>query len=162
METVFLDKMLIDAADKSFEGLHDEAEKILLDAAGEFPGSYLVHYNLGVLYVETGKPEKAIASLEQAEKLKENNCDILNEKALAYQMTGNIKKALEYYEKALLCSSSGHDRALIQNNLGAIYFSMNSFVKAKEFFNKALTDDAGLEEARQNLLLVNTYLGIIG
>ena len=162
MKTVFLEKLLIDAADKSFEGLHDEAEKILLDAAGEFPGSYLVHYNLGVLYVEKGEPEKAIAALERAEKLKENDCDILNEKALAYQKTDNKEKAIVYYEKALLYSTPGHERAVILNNLGAIHFSENSFVIAKDFFNKALSEDSRLEEARQNLLLVNTYLGIIG
>ncbi|MDX9799844.1 MAG: tetratricopeptide repeat protein [Spirochaetia bacterium] len=162
MNNISLEKILIDAADKSFEGKCGEAEKILAAAEEEFPESYLVHYNLGILFLEKGEPQKAIAALDKAEKLKENDYDIFNEKALAYQGIFKNGKAIEYYEKALLCGDQGHEKAAAYNNIGSVYFSDNLFSKAKEFFNKALSEDNSLEEARDNLALVNTYLEIIG
>ena len=157
-----LNSLLIDAAEKAFEEQHDEAEKILLDALKKFPESYLVFYNLGVLYMDTDRPEEALSMLDKALELKKNDCDILTETALAFQRTGSSREAQDYYEKALSFAESAHQKAVIFNNSGSICFAEGGYEKAAAYFRKALSEDNFYEEARQNLLLVNTYLGFIG
>jgi len=162
MQMATLNSLLIDAAEKAFEEKQDEAEAILLDALKIFPESYLVFYNLGVLYLDTGRPKEALSMLDKALELKKNDCDILIETALAHQRTGSSSEAQDYYVKALSFAESAHQKAVIFNNSGSICFADGEYEKAAAFFRKALSEDSFYEEARQNLLLVNTYLGFIG
>ena len=155
-----LNKMLTDAVEKSLENNFKEGEKILLEALKDFPENYLPYYNLGVLYIESGQPEKAIPVLLKAETLKANDFDIYTETAFAFQKSGEKEKAFTYYEKALGCADSNHLKAVIYNNIGSLFFEESDFLKAKEYFKKALSEEEYLL-ARENLVLVNTYLDII-
>jgi Tfp pilus assembly protein PilF len=157
-----LNRLLIDAAEKVFEEKHEEAEAILLDALMDFPESYLVFYNLGVIYMETGRPEQALVMLDRALKLNSSDCDVLIETALACQKTGSLREAQEYYDTASRLAETSHKRAVIYNNSGSINFAAGEYDKAAALFNKSLSEESSYEEARQNLLLVNTYLGFIG
>ena len=153
--------MLIDATEKSLKGNYSKGELILLKAVKEFPENYLPCYNLGVLYIESGQPDKAIPFLLKAETLKTSDCDIYTETALAFQECGEKKKAHEYYDKALAYSDSSHSKAVIYNNIGSLFFEENDFLKAKEYYKKALSEEE-YSLARENLTLVNTYIDIIG
>ncbi len=155
-----LNKMLIDAAEKSLEENFTEGELILLKAIEDFSDSYLPYYNLGVLYVESEKPDKAIPVLLEAEKLKNDDCDIYIETALAFQQCGEKNKAHEYYKKAINYADSSHSKAVIYNNIGSLFFEDNNFLKAKEYFKKALSEEE-YSLSRENLVLVNTYIDII-
>ena len=155
-----LNKMLIDAIEKSLEKNFKEGEKILLKALGYFPENYLPYYNLGVLYIESGQPDKAISFLLKAETLKNNDCDIYTETALAFQKCSNKEKAHEYYNKALGCVNSSNLKAIIYNNIGSLFFDENDFFKAREYYKKALSEEEYLP-ARENLILVNSYIDII-
>jgi len=156
-----LNKMVIDAIEKSLEENLEEAETILLKALKEFPDNYLPYYNLGVLYLTSGQPSKALSFLLKAEKLKINDSDIFTESAFAFSQCGEKEKSLEYYNKALLCADSSHSKAVIYNNIGSLFFEQNDYVKAKEYFKKALFEEEFIL-ARENLILVNTYIDITG
>ncbi|MCL2293839.1 MAG: tetratricopeptide repeat protein [Spirochaetes bacterium] len=156
-----LNKMLIDAIEKSLEQKYEEGEAILLKALEDFPKNYLPYYNLGVLYVESDQPNKAIPILLKAETLKPNDCDTYIEIAFAYNQCGEKEKAREYYDKALCCASSGYSKAIIYNNIGSLFFAENDFFKAKEYFKKALFEEPENMLAGENLVLVNTYIDII-
>ncbi len=162
MNKLKLNNMLIEAAEKSFEENYQEAEKVLLEAEKEFPENHLVYYNLGVLSLDTGKPEKALSYLEKAESIKKNDCDILTGTALALQKCGRKEKALLCYEKALALPCSQYEKAVIYNNIGSVFFADGFYEKARDYFRKSLSEEKDYEEARQNLLLANTYLGFIG
>ena len=155
-----LNEMLIDATEKSLAKNFKEGEIILLKALEDFPENYLPYYNLGVLYIKSGKPDKAIPFLLKAEILKKDDCDIYIETAFALQQCGKKEKAHEYYDKALAHADSSHLKAVIYNNIGSLFFEENDFLKAKEYFKKALSEEEYVL-ARENLVLVNTYIDII-
>ena len=155
-----LNKMIIDAIEKSLEENFQEGETILLQAIKKFPENYLPYYNLGVLYIKSGELNKALSLLLKAEILKPNDCDIYTETAFAFSQCGEKEKAHEYYDKALGCADSNHVKAVIYNNIGSIFFEENNFPKAKEYFKKALSEEE-YTLARENLVLVNTYMDII-
>ena len=155
-----LNKMVIAAIKKSLEEKFKEGELILLDAIKEFPNHYLPYYNLGVLYIKSAQPEKALLHLLKAELLKPGDCDIYIETALAFKQCKEKEKALEYYEKALDNADSNHSEAVIYNNIGSLFFEENDFLKAKEYYKKSLAKEE-YELARENLLLANTYINII-
>jgi len=160
MDFLKLNKMIIDAIEKSLEDNFKDGETILLQALKEFPDIYLPYYNLGVLYIKSGEPDKALSLLLKAEQLKTNDCDIYIEIAVAFSQRGEKEKAQEYYDKALGCADSNHSKAVIYNNIGSIFFEENDFPKAKEYFEKALSEEE-IILARENLVLVNTYMDII-
>ncbi|MCL2481671.1 MAG: hypothetical protein FWF38_08170 [Spirochaetaceae bacterium] len=152
--------MIIDAIEKSLEENFKEGEIILLQALKEFPDNYLPYYNLGVLYIKSDEPNKALPFLLKAEILKPNDCDIYTETAFAFSQCGEKEKAHDYYSKALGCADSKHSKAIIYNNIGSIFFEENNFPKAKEYYQKSLSEEE-CTLARENLLLVNTYIDII-
>ena len=165
MDNSKLNKMIIDAIEKSLEENFKEGEAILLEALKDFPENYLPYYNLGVIYIKSGQQDKAVPLLLKAETLKPNDSDIYIETALAFQQCGEKEKAHEYYDKALACADenaadSKHSRAVIYNNIGSLFFEKNDFLKAKEYYKKALSEEEYML-ARENLLLVNTYIDII-
>ena len=51
---------------------------------------------------------------------------------------------------------------MIHNNRGAVFFDQGSYGEAAECFRKSLSIEQDYEDARQNLLLANTYLDITG
>ncbi|MCL2792151.1 MAG: tetratricopeptide repeat protein [Spirochaetaceae bacterium] len=155
-----LNKIIIDAIEKSLEENFEEGETILLNALKDFPDNYLPYYNLGVLYINSGQPDKAIPLLLKAEILKPNDCDIYIEIAVAHQQRGEKEKAYGYYDKALACADSSHSKAIIYNNIGSLFFEENDFLNAKKYYEKALSEEEYML-ARENLLLANTYLDII-
>ena len=154
-----LNKMIIDAVEKSFEEIFKEAETILLAALKDFPEHYLPCYNLRVLYIKTKETDKAIPFLLKAEKLKPNDYDICIEAAFAFAQCRKKEKALEYYNKALAYADSNHAKAVIYNNIGVLFFEDNDFLKAKEYYKKALLEEE-YPLARENLVLANTYIDI--
>jgi len=162
MDNSKLNKMIIDAIEKSLEENFKEAETILLQALEDFPENYLPYYNLGVIYIKSGQQDKAIPLLLKAGTLKPNDSDICIETALAFQQCGEKEKAHEYYDKALASTDTAakHSRAVIYNNIGSLFFEKNDFLKAKEYYIKALLEEEYML-ARENLLLVNTYIDVI-
>ena len=154
--------ILISASDYIFEGNYGAAEKILLECVEKYPENHLARYNLGVLYLESGNPQKALDFLVEAEKLDGKDCDTVIEAALALQQTGNIEKAKEYYARALSLDPSPFQQAVICNNTGSLLFGEGKFREAKKYFLMALEKEENYETARQNLLLANTDIDITG
>ncbi|WP_298423184.1 CHAT domain-containing tetratricopeptide repeat protein [uncultured Kordia sp.] len=107
----------------------------------------MVLFNLGaILYnnhaykASSGYYEK---SLPLAEKLKDSFriSQIYTNKALIDVKKGNIAKALELNDKALLFVGNDKDqRSTIYDNLGDIYIQSKEYVKGIRYYNKALNE----------------------
>jgi CHAT domain-containing protein/Tfp pilus assembly protein PilF len=85
----------------------DRAERILLDAVFEHPGS-ASHHALGRLYLAQQQFDKAIAQFEEALKADPNNAQLHNdygaallELGKAYEMKDDSARSLELFAKAL-------------------------------------------------------------
>jgi adenylate cyclase len=105
--------------------------------------------NIGAVYSDQGDDVKALdyalRSLSLSEKLGDK-LRILS----ALNLVGNIysskeqtkDKALEYLLKALpLCEEIGNPESLgvISENIGQLYFEKGNYIKAQEYFKKAIT-----------------------
>jgi len=104
------------------------------------------YFNLGMHYVEQGKPDLAIPEFEKAA--------VLFHHAGAYRGLGNIyaqkrefEKAAGYYQKALEIEPN---TPIIHNSLGFLYASMGQYDKALAAFDKAAQLDPQRPEIQAN------------
>ncbi len=152
-----LNQRLIDGVEATLNSEFDKAENIFKNALSLFT-SYLLYYNLGIVFMKTERYSEAAAAFESALKIKSRDSDILTEAGSAYQALGENDKALSYYERAL---ETAEDKSVVYNNIGTIYFSEENYKEAELYFKKALTENRDYTEARQNLALASTFLDII-
>jgi tetratricopeptide (TPR) repeat protein len=120
------------------------------DRNGEGSLTEAIH-NLGVLYKDQGKLDKAEEMYQRALQGKEkalgpdhtSTLDTVNNLGLLYKDQGKLDKAEEMYQRAL----QGYEKALGRdhtstlgtvNNLGALYAGQGKLDKAEEMFERAL------------------------
>jgi tetratricopeptide (TPR) repeat protein len=102
-----------------------------------------------------GKPDEAIEHAEEAESVYQQLLlsasaeekpqieaglgQLYNNWGYAYRVKGNLKGALEYYEKAL-ATPGGREKNIARtlNNIGFIYFHQGDMVKARTYVGQAL------------------------
>ncbi len=102
---------------------------------------------MGIVYRNTGKPQKALELINQALAIfqvtgnKSGEAGALQSIGILYSVLGQPQKALEVYNQALLiCQASGDKRreANVLNGIGVVYFSTGQPQKALEFFTQSL------------------------
>ncbi|HKJ04914.1 MAG TPA: tetratricopeptide repeat protein [Geopsychrobacteraceae bacterium] len=107
------------------------------------------HYTLGLSHLQSGSPTMALKELIQAEKIDPDDAEIQALLAQIYQIKKAYPKAEEHYQLALKLSDND---PRFQNNLAALYLSMEQWDKAIDYFSKAA----------ENLLFMRTELALTG
>lgn len=91
----------------------EEAESKLRTALAIEPGLASAHCNLGLLLNKTGRPQEAIQHLEFAHSQAPDAAAPLVTLAAAYQLCGNIGKAITLYNQYIQNFPAAPDRAVI-------------------------------------------------
>ncbi|MBW2032908.1 MAG: tetratricopeptide repeat protein [Deltaproteobacteria bacterium] len=120
-----------------------------------YPGYAIAHNDLGVLYYNQGKKDKAVAHYEKAAQLQPEN--ITFKKNLAdfyYVELGRIKDALMIYLDILELHPGDIETLLIT---GHISVSLKRFEEARVFYNHVLKIEPWNTDAFQNLEKLKDY-----
>lgn len=126
---------------------HDEITlygKMVSDA----PASALARNNLGVAFLETGLPLKALPEFEEAVRLDPAYGFAFFNLGNTYQTLGIFDKAIFYLQKAIGINPSD-SRAY--NSLGVIYKKLGRYQESLYEFNQAIAANSRNYEAHYNL-----------
>jgi Flp pilus assembly protein TadD len=99
------------------------------------PKAWMAHENLGVLFLETGRPEDAIDQFNKALTIKPDHASAEANLGNAFLRMGQLDEAIVYYEKALQLKS---DSAEFQYNLANALLRKGEFDEAVSHFRRAL------------------------
>ncbi|HCI55772.1 MAG TPA: tetratricopeptide repeat protein [Bacteroidales bacterium] len=122
-------------------------------AAAQFPTCIRAHNNVGYCYINLGKADEAIAALEKARAIDNNNDVVKNNMAAAYLLKGDIAKAEEIYNS--MSAASAESRL----GLGAIaitkgqYDAAVNYLSGEPSFNLALAQVLKGDVARAKITL---------
>jgi tetratricopeptide (TPR) repeat protein len=78
----------------------EDAKSLLEGVEKQDPATFLVHLDLGVVYVEAGRPNDALRELLAAEKLKPNDVNIHWRLARVYRLLGKADNAKAEFDMA--------------------------------------------------------------
>lgn len=98
--------------------------------------NYLLWYNLGVTYRDSGNLKQAKEALLVANRLNENDEDVLETIALIFYALNETQQAFEFCFRALEINNNNPH---IWNNIGVLYFSQSNFSEAAEAFEQAVS-----------------------
>ncbi len=113
---------------------YSEAENYYKEAITKRPDWALPRANLGGLYAETGKPEQGIDACKAADSLKAGVQITAINMGYAYEKSGNLLYAEEYYREAININSRHY---LPFENLGYVYMNTTRYALADSFFYEA-------------------------
>ena len=150
-------ELMMKAADALAEDDMHEAERLFLLAVEADSSNYLAFYNLGLLASGQEKLEIARTYLEKALSLKKDDVDILTALGTVHLKAGGVVEAEKLFQKALKIG----ENEVLYNNLGTIFFRRKDYLKAKEFYRKALDINPDYQVARENVALANFYLAML-
>ena len=114
------------------------------------------HNNLGVIFKDLGKNQKAKSCYEKAIKLNPNYADTHYNLGIVFKNLGEHQKAQDCYEKVIKLNPN---HAPAHNNLGAIFKNLGENQKAKSCFEKAIEIDPSYINAHNNLGAIFHELG---
>lgn len=109
----------------------------------------------GYLLNDVDKFDRAIAFLEESMKIDESNTDAIVDLAYAYEMKGNLEKAIEYNNLLLDIDPYSYDGWV---NIGKLHSMNGEYAKAIDAFDFALTindGDNGLLKMKAMALYLN-------
>ena len=113
-----------------------------------FPDAWSSHYNIGNYYEARGKPTQALASYEQAMRLRSDMIPPFVNAAMLVARQGNLKASLRYLNKA---EKIDPKHPAVNLNLGLALAEQGKMVEAERHFRTALATDATLAQAAYNL-----------
>ncbi|MFA6885754.1 MAG: tetratricopeptide repeat protein [Fermentimonas sp.] len=117
----------------------NEAEKLTNKVlTRDLPGEdyYYFMNEVGFLLNDVDKFDRAIAYLEEGLKINANNPDVIVDLAYAYEMKGDMEKAIEYNNMLLDIDPYSFDAWV---NIGKLYSMNEQYDKAIDSFDFALT-----------------------
>ena len=112
------------------------------------PDSWLVHNNLGGMFIQSGRFQEAIEHCQRALTLKPNYPLAYNNLGVALYKTGRLKEALNQFKQALLLKP---DLAKAHNNLGSLLLDLGRVEEAIEHCRQAIALKSDYHEAHYNL-----------
>ncbi|MEE9543201.1 MAG: tetratricopeptide repeat protein [Thermodesulfobacteriota bacterium] len=112
------------------------------------PGSDIVHYDLALVYMDSGELEKSFYHLKRAVEINPANHMAFNNLANIFYIKRDYRTAMRYYIKALELEPKNGNA---HYNLGLVYEKLGLWDKAQEEFFKALQADPTINEAREKL-----------
>lgn len=121
------------------------AVKQYRDLVAQYPRSnaaIFASYRLGNLYLKVGRYDDAIVYyngfLDKASRNNDLSTLVLSALGAAYEAKKDLKKALEYYEKAIITPVDNGFAATNYLNAARIYEEMSNKAKALDYYKKAL------------------------
>jgi serine/threonine-protein kinase len=99
------------------------------------PEFWMGYKDLGIHYLTLGEIDNAITNFEKVTQITPQNSTAYSNLGIAYYYKGDTEKAKEMFVQSLEIEES----ALTANNLAGMYFSENSFEKAAEMYEIALS-----------------------
>ena len=99
------------------------------------PDFWMGYKDLGIHYLSLGEIDNAIINFEKVTEITPQNSTAYSNLGIAYYYKGDTEMAKSMFVKSLEIEES----ALTANNLAGMYFSENSFEKAAEMYQIALT-----------------------
>ena len=147
---LYLDQGKLELAEKQLQTIINYRETY--KGLEKYLFSYYIdtYNNMGLLKYRQGLKEEAVAMLEEAIGLQDNNPDILNNLAFILEEE-NADEARELYEKAIELNPQKED---YYNNLAVLYFKNVDINKAEEVIER------GLEKKKNSDLLKYNLAGI--
>ncbi len=116
------------------------------------------YFEQGILLLEEGNYDEAIASLTKAVRLSLGNLgEILLFRGIAYRLKGDLLRALADYDASLEQDAYS---AEVYCERGKLFLSQEKFKEALQDFNFALTIDETLVEARLQRALTHEEMGL--
>lgn len=114
-------------------------------------GIFLVHYNRGREAFHDGRLAEARKELEQAQKLRPNDSEVLNLLGLVYFKTSSYPEAEVIYRRLV---ERNPDVFILHSNLGLIYFKQGKIDPAERHLLRSV-------ELRPNYAKSHFYLGLL-
>jgi len=144
------------AIELATNGSYPEAVACLKRALSIDRDNYLLWFNLGVIYRNSGDLEFAKQALKKAASINSEDADIFETLGLICYSLQEYDDAYGYYMAALEITQ---DNAHIWNNLGVLLFSRGEYSDASEAFEEAITIFPHYYDALYNLRDTYTELG---
>lgn len=130
------------------EGFYKEAIACFKRAISISQENYLLWYNLGLTYRDSGNLDSALEALNQAYTINEPNVEIYEALIQILYLQKNYDRAIELNLEAL---DFFPDNAHIWNNLGVLYFALEDYEMASDAFEIAVTIYPYFYDALYNL-----------
>lgn len=124
------------------------AIKCYREALIHAPTNSNAYYNLGVLYAELGKHDKALINYNLTVHFDPTCAEAYNNMGVIYKEQENLEKALKCYHLALQCNPRF---AQTLNNLGVAYTTIGRLTEALEHLSRAVAVAPNYAEAYNNL-----------
>lgn len=125
-----------------------EAEQLLLETYQEYKETSQLLQPIGEMYLQWGKPHKAIEFLDSACKRDIYNFNAWNQKGIVLM---NLKKHQMAHESFIQALQMLPDDADLLTNIGYNLLQGNYFDKARDFFEKALEKNSKSVVAQREL-----------
>lgn len=146
------------AIELAAQGCYSEAIACFKRAISISKENYLLWYNLGVTYRDSGNLELAKDSLTQAQQLTTEDAEVYEALAHVLFLLGDYSESLEVNVEGLeLFPNNAH----IWNNIGVLYFTNGEYSAASEAFEQAVTLYPYYYDALYNLRDAYNQLGNI-
>jgi protein O-mannosyl-transferase len=118
--------------------MYTDAETLYRTTISRNSKSWMAHTNLGVLLVNHGRTEEAIAHYRKALELNPDYADVHNNLAILLVERGRIDEAMAHYRKALKLDP---DHTKAYNNIGVLLKGMGRTDEAMAYFQKVVEID---------------------
>src|SRR6266513_4431834 len=114
-------------------------------------GVFLLHYNRGREAFQEGRYAEARRELEQAQRLRRDDADVLNLLGLVYFKTNAFPEAEVIYRRLV---NENPNVFILHSNLGLILFKQGKLDEAQRYLLRAI-------ELRPNYAKSHLYLGLL-
>ena len=132
------------------------AEKLYNEILKSSPFHEGAQSNLGILYNQLGKPQKAINCFEKAIQINPNSANGYYSLGVIFTQLGESQKAINYYEKAIQINPNF---ANAYYSLGVIFAQLGESQKAISCYEKAIQINPNHIHANNNLGVIFAQLG---
>lgn len=120
--------------------------------AQKSPNKAISWVNLGRVYYDSDKKDKALDAYKRALSIEPNNPIIYQSMAECYYSSLKYKTAIKYYNIALEKMKTDEEKSPIYNMIGMSYAKMENFEQAYMYFKQAFEID------NNNRMLLKNYL----
>jgi len=130
------------------EGQFDEAIACFMRALSIENQNYLLWYNLGITYRDSGFIDEALEAMNHANRLNPTDGEIIETLALLSYSLGDMDEAMKYCARGLHFNEQNYH---LWNTLGVLYFKQSDYKGASEAFEQALIINPYYHDALYNL-----------
>jgi tetratricopeptide (TPR) repeat protein len=138
--------------------MYRDMETLWRTTIAKNPGAAMVHDNLGLLLIQRGEVDNAIAQFRKAEELRPDDADTKNNLGNALLAKGQTDEAIAHFLKALELEPKS---APAHCNLGLALAQQGKLEEAAVHFNLAVQLQPDFTQARNNLGLLLLQKGQI-